>query len=218
MIQKQFQSLSLINSFRSVWLPIRRLFVQGIDIFWRILGCLNHCRHEVWCFNFIDRRLILNRKPAGWKLRRKSHFNSLPCLSLNGQNVKPFLFFSRRYDSFRFFLQPVIIQTTSFMQTYMGVGQVKFSHRNIRLSGTTSNEIDRLYMLQCFLKKPWMNRLFVSFQTKSYSCKILQNIDDGEICSLYTRSLKGENLCSVLLFGIKRRNKEKWRSKFLSIS
>lgn len=38
------------------------------------------------------------------------------------------------------------------VQTYTGVGlvQVKFSHRNFHLSGATSNEIDSLYMLQCF--------------------------------------------------------------------
>lgn len=42
----------------------------------------------------------------------------------------------------------------------MGVGQVKFSHRNIRLSGTTSNEIDRLYMLQCFKSLEWTGYLF----------------------------------------------------------
>lgn len=57
-----------------------------------------------------------------------------------------------------------------------------------------------------------MNRLFVSFQTKSYSCKISQNIDDGETCTLYIPSLKGrENVvlsCYLELRGVTRKNEE----------
>ena len=99
----------------------------------------------------------------------------------------------------------------------MGVGQVNF------LTGIFAfpvRQVMRLTGYTCFSAlKALMNQLFVSFQTKSYSFKISQNIDDGEICSLYTPSpLKGtKNLCLVLQFGIKRLHKKKWRSKILSI-
>ena len=91
----------------------------------------------------------------------------------------------------------------------MGVGQVNF------LTGIFAfpvRQVMRLTGYTCFSAlKALMNQLFVSFQTKSYSFKISQNIDDGEICSLYTPSpLKGtKNLCLVLQFGIKRLHKKK---------